>query len=108
MLLLFTVVLRLFLVIEARGGTWFRTPCPIVVRSRSKCQRFGLFLGPIPLLPEISRIPATYRVGVEVSVYCLQKRREARGFAQDTFNWVVCYLGMMSAWWWYGCFTVVY
>ena len=28
-----------FLVIEARGGTWFRTPCPIVVRSRSKCQR---------------------------------------------------------------------
>jgi len=30
----FTVV---FLVIEAHGGTWFRTPCPIVVRSRSKC-----------------------------------------------------------------------
>ena len=27
----FTVV---FLVIEVRGGTWFRTPCPIVVRSR--------------------------------------------------------------------------
>ena len=26
-----------FLVIEAHGGTWFRTPCPIVVRSRSKC-----------------------------------------------------------------------
>ena len=23
-----------FLVIEAHGGTWFRTPCPIVVRSR--------------------------------------------------------------------------
>ena len=32
--LIFTVF---FLVIEARGGTWFRTPCPIVVRSRSSC-----------------------------------------------------------------------
>ena len=30
----FTVV---FLVIEAHGGRCFRTPCPIVVRSRSKC-----------------------------------------------------------------------
>ena len=28
-----------FWVIEAHGGTWFRTPCPIIVRSRSKCQR---------------------------------------------------------------------
>ena len=26
-----------FLVIGAHGGTWFRTPCPTVVRSRSKC-----------------------------------------------------------------------
>ena len=26
-----------FWVIEAHGRTWFRTPCPIVVRSRSKC-----------------------------------------------------------------------
>ena len=26
-----------FLVIEAHGGRCFRTPCPIVVRSRSKC-----------------------------------------------------------------------
>ena len=28
-----------FLVIEARGGTWFRTRCPNVARSRPKCQR---------------------------------------------------------------------
>ena len=26
-----------FFVIEAHGGTWFQTPCPVVVRSRSKC-----------------------------------------------------------------------
>ena len=31
------VVYGCFLVIEARGGTWFRTPCHVVVRSRSKC-----------------------------------------------------------------------
>ena len=30
-----------FLVIEAHGGTWFRTPCPIVVRSRPQCDRTG-------------------------------------------------------------------
>ena len=31
--MIMTVVLRLFLAIEARGGRYFRTMCPIVVRS---------------------------------------------------------------------------
>ena len=31
----YAVVFTLFLVIEAHGGRCFRTPCPIVVRSRS-------------------------------------------------------------------------
>ena len=35
----YAVVFTLFLVIEAHGGRCFRTPCPFVVRSRSKCQR---------------------------------------------------------------------
>ena len=30
-----------FLVIEAHGGTWFRTPCPIAYCVR--CQRCGCF-----------------------------------------------------------------
>ena len=29
------------MVIEAHGGTWFRTPCPIVVRSRSNICSYG-------------------------------------------------------------------
>ena len=47
-----------FLVIEARGGTWFRTPCPystvvLVVRSRSKVV-INRFIGLVRCLAAVS------------------------------------------------------
>ena len=63
-----------FLVIEARGGICFRTSCPIVVRSRLKCQRQR----PDPAkgvgsVNTVARRPTTYRLilGLHTVVTCL-------------------------------------